>query len=57
MLESIDFLVVSCYVLLNNHDWKRWSYNMTCMYMMGWRGSLSRKRCQGTSVRRRRDKL
>jgi hypothetical protein len=22
------------------------------MYMMGWRGSLSRKRCQGTSVRR-----
>lgn len=52
MLESIDFLVVSCYVLLNNHDWKRWSYNMTCMYMMGWRGSLSRKRRQGTSVRR-----
>jgi len=25
---------------------------MTCMYMMGWRGSLSRKRRQGTSVRR-----
>ena len=46
------FMVVNCCVMVNNHNWKRWSQTEHVFCKRGWWGSLLGKKCSWTNNKR-----